>query len=297
MQAEGRMHAELLVTTVTAMDVTAADAAHRDRLRAFLEQSAEHLGCRVTGEPDFGWWDRTIGATGIRADGTQCWMRVVSEQTQWAEHEFWTGNADANDIHGVPKPVVLDSFEQHDHDRWLRAELMTLVEQPPVSTTPELTASVHFDAHWLDQLDTALATLASHRTHRVAMTQHRATQQLREYFGERIDPAVDHWTTAHTDLHWGNLTAPDLTILDWEGWGQAPSGYDAATLYCHSLLVPDIAETINERFNDLLETPDGRRSQLLAIARMLRRTRQATISTSSSRCTTWPTGSWDAEPC
>ncbi|MFI5622663.1 hypothetical protein ACIA03_04270 [Nocardioides sp. NPDC051685] len=46
-----------------------------------------------------------------------------------------------------------------------------------------------------------------------------------------------------------------------------------ATLYCHSLLVPDTAATIRHRFAYMLDTPDGQRSQLLAIARMLGRTR------------------------
>ncbi|MCX4625107.1 hypothetical protein ACPCIZ_30920 [Streptomyces cellulosae] len=47
--------------------------------------------------------------------------------------------------------------------------------------------------------------------------------------------AVSCWTTAHADVHWANLTEP-LRLLDWEGWGQAPEGFGAATLYAYSLL-------------------------------------------------------------
>ncbi|MGH3550400.1 MAG: phosphotransferase [Pseudonocardiaceae bacterium] len=42
------------------------------------------------------------------------------------------------------------------------------------------------------------------------------------------------WTTAHADLHWGNLRGPQLCILDWESWRPAPAGYDMATLYWNS---------------------------------------------------------------
>jgi hypothetical protein len=63
------------------------------------------------------------------------------------------------------------------------------------------------------------------------------------------------WTTAHGDFHYANLCGPDLYILDWEGWGTAPAGYDAATLHSHSLLIPTVAARIREQFADLLAKP------------------------------------------
>ncbi len=55
------------------------------------------------------------------------------------------------------------------------------------------------------------------------------------------------FSTAHGDLHWANLTGPTLTLVDWEGWGSAPVGYDAANLCLRSLYVLglEIAE-VNE---------------------------------------------------
>ncbi len=41
-------------------------------------------------------------------------------------------------------------------------------------------------------------------------------------------------------MHWANLTEP-LCLLDWEGWGMAPEGFDAAALYAYALLQPDTA--------------------------------------------------------
>jgi hypothetical protein len=64
---------------------------------------------------------------------------------------------------------------------------------------------------------------------------------------------------------------PRFGILDWELWGIAPAGTDAATLLCYSLLVPSIAEQVHELFSDALDTPTGRIAQLTVVARLLNR--------------------------
>lgn len=37
---------------------------------------------------------------------------------------------------------------------------------------------------------------------------------------------------------------PRAHVLDWEGWGSAPCGYDAATLYMCALFTPETAARI-----------------------------------------------------
>lgn len=249
-----------------------ADQAHRRRLTDVHLNAASGLGCDLDQEWKWGWCDRSVSGRATRA-GQEVWIRTVTEQSQWVDMLFWTGNVEANKIGGVPKPSVLDSTETRDEDRWFRTEVMTLIDQALASPIPAATTPPAIDNVWLDQLRTSLEALAATSTTREAKVQHDVTQQLREYFGDRIDPQVEHWVTSHGDLHWANLTAPSLVILDWEQWGLAPGGYDIATLYCHSLLVPDTAATIRHRFARMLDSPDGRRSQLLAIARMLSRTR------------------------
>ncbi|MFD5856771.1 hypothetical protein [Streptomyces chartreusis] len=59
-------------------------------------------------------------------------------------------------------------------------------------------------------------------------------------------PNAPCWSTAHGYLHWVNLTS-FLKILDWEGWGQAPCGFDAAMLYACSLLRPARRHTRPQR--------------------------------------------------
>lgn len=70
-----------------------------------------------------------------------------------------------------------------------------------------------------------------------------------EYLARRISSisgiAIDHdlnpvWEVGHGDLHWGNVTTAG-EILDWDTWGRVPEGYDAATLWVHSLNFPRLA--------------------------------------------------------
>lgn len=252
---------------------TAADLAHRQRTHEALEVGARELGCVLTGPIRSGWGDRTASAPGSR-DGEPCWARVAGEAPYWIrdDSKYWTGNLDANTIKGVPKPEVLAWTELRAEDRWFRIELLTLITADPVSPTPELATDPGLDTAWFTCLDASLDALTTVSTDRVVRDQEDVTQQLRQFFGDKIDPTVQTWTTAHGDLHWANLTAPELAILDWEGWGRAPAGYDAATLYCHSLAVPEVAHAVHARFTDVLDSPDGHRSLLLAIVRMLRRT-------------------------
>jgi hypothetical protein len=67
---------------------------------------------------------------------------------------------------------------------------------------------------------------------------------------------------------------PRLAILDWEYWGRAPAGLDAATLYCHSLIVPSVAERVRATFADILDSPPGRLAQLAVVDHLLTREAQ-----------------------
>lgn len=254
-------------------DLTPADRAHRERMLAVLNVAAAELGVDQIGALNWGWGDRS-GAASARRHDQRVWVRVVSEAVEWVAGDFWAGNVDANKIAGVPKPEVLAWTETRETDRCFRVEVMTHVDAPVASATPEIRSAPDIGSGWLAELRGALEVLGSMATDRVSKDQQGVTRRLREHFGDQVDLKVQRWATAHNDLHWANLTAPQLVILDWEGWGRAPYAYDAATLYCHSLLVPEVADAIGEAFSAELDTADGRRSQLLAAARILSRHQQ-----------------------
>ncbi|WP_328385893.1 hypothetical protein OHS81_18740 [Streptomyces sp. NBC_00400] len=156
-------------------------------------------------------------------------------------------------------------------DGWdYRAEHYEIVTTPPVAKSPVLHQLPHHadlpDTWWQD-LHQSLAHLALVRTGRQAVREQYIRRRVPEFTG--FTPGEITWTTAHGDLHWANLTGPALTLLDWEGWGTAPLGYDAAHLYLHSLPVPDVSERVRKEFAHVLDTPDGRIGELTACTEIL----------------------------
>ncbi|MDT3397338.1 aminoglycoside phosphotransferase [Streptomyces sp. B1866] len=250
-------------------DIAEADRRFRTWMRQNLQRAARHFGLTVTAEPVFGWRDRSIGAPADAPDGRR-WLRVVSEQTQWAQGHAWTGNADADAVAGLPKPRLLGVHEWAEGDwRRQRAEVLTLLPGRPCSPTDTAQPGLAPAEEWWARLHDALRSLAATPTGRVSTDQDKVDRRVRAVFGPTVEVRVERWETVHGDLHWANLLDP-LGILDWELWGRGPVGTDAATLYCYSLTAPELARQVRARF-PVLDTPDGRRALLYVAARLLHR--------------------------
>ncbi|ACU34858.1 aminoglycoside phosphotransferase [Actinosynnema mirum] len=252
-------------------EVSEADARFKRWMRDNLDRAAEHFGVVITGDPLIGWMDRSISAP-VREGDSDRWLRVVSEDKQWTGGDFWTGNLDANSFAGLAKPHVLDVFEWEEW-RQQRAEIMTRVPGSTCSPTDVLRAGISLDDMWWEELRRTTDTIAATPTKRVNSDQDKVTERLTKQFGDAVDPIVAEWETVHGDVHWANLVRPRFGLLDWELWGRGPKGADAATLLCHSLLVPGTARRVREVYADVLETETGRIAQLYVAARLLRRIR------------------------
>ncbi|MFF1777915.1 hypothetical protein [Streptomyces virginiae] len=87
-----------------------------------------------------------------------------------------------------------------------------------------------------------------------------------EFTGHQVEDVT--WTTAHGDLHYGNVTRGPH-ILDWKGWGRAPYGYDSATLYVYALLTPETAAHIRTQLAPVLDRPEARTGLLTVCAQVL----------------------------
>ncbi|MFE9633996.1 hypothetical protein [Streptomyces sp. NPDC006463] len=61
-----------------------------------------------------------------------------------------------------------------------------------------------------------------------------------------------------------------MTVLDWESWGMAPVGYDAACLWTAPLPVPALASRVLAVFADVLGTQAGRLARLMLCANVER---------------------------
>lgn len=233
-----------------------------------LAHAARQFGVLLAGPAVFGWRLRSIGAPVTGPDGDQ-WLRVVSDYPQFACGDGWTGNADATTLTGLAKPHVLDVTEWDDDGRRQRAELATYLAGTPVSDSDIAHHTIDLPESWWAELRRTLDVLRTTHTRRVHIDQDTLTQRAHDAFGH--DLPVRRWETVHGDLHWNNLCAAPFGLLDWELWGRGPAGLDAASLYCHSLLVPAVCEQVRTAFADVLDTPDGRIAQQAAAARMLRR--------------------------
>lgn len=258
--------------------MTSAETEEADRrftawMRENLSDAAEHFNVTIVGEPVFGWRLRSISAPVHAPDGDR-WLRVVSEQVQWAEGDWWTGNTDANAITGISKPRVLDVMEwEIPGVRRQRAELMTRMRGHLCSATDAITADLDLPTAWWDELRRSYNVLAATPTSRTNKDQTRVNERAREAFGDTTDLPVHRWETVHGDLHWNNLLQPRFGLLDWELWGTGPAGTDPATLYLYSLLVPTMSRTVHTVFRDVLDSPHGKVAQLHVTARLLLRLR------------------------
>ena len=88
--------------------------------------------------------------------------------------------------------------------------------------------------------------------------------------GGAVDTTVTEWATSHGDLHWGNITAPVLYLLDWADWGLAPRGNDAACLWGSALAAPDTADRVHVEFREDLDCRSGKIARLWVCSNILR---------------------------
>jgi hypothetical protein len=252
---------------------------YREFLRHALDEAARRFGPGLDrlGAPLISISERSIG-TRVRRDGRLLWLRVSPFDEGRMDHDAWTGNLAANEIVGLPKPVVearITWTEPAPVPVRIGAELMTNIPDPPVAGGRELAEPFAAPDGWWSELRAALDRLAVHETERRFRwhTPERYATLLCAFYGERVALGpVPRWCTEHLDLHWNNVTAPRLWIIDWELWGTAVAGYAAATLHCTSLGVPQIAKRVRETFADVLDSPAGRYAQLVVIAELLSHT-------------------------
>jgi hypothetical protein len=133
---------------------------------------------------------------------------------------------------------------------------MTFVDQRTVSVGYVVDDHPRLSESWWDALNSALANLATTESDRVSLVQEDIDRSITQAFGSCADTTVSEWVVGHGDLHWGNVTAPELFLLDWDSWGRMPRGLDAAKLWEAAYRVPELAGEITERLH-ALSTRDG----------------------------------------
>lgn len=211
---------------------------------------------------------------GFRTDrGT--WVRIEIRDLSRLDGQGW-GIEDAAVLEGVSLPAWHQGLSWVDHElgvMW-RADETDLVTDASIKPGGTLTADPELSNAWWATLNTSLDALAKHLTTRVAtsagsrITQERISTTIHQVFPD-IDTTIPEWSTAHADLAWANLTAPTCYFLDWEDWGLAPRGYDAAVLRGESLAVPALAERVYQERRTDLDSRSGQLAQLYFCAKVI----------------------------
>lgn len=244
------------------------------RMHAAHTHAAQLFGCVLDGPARaWGYRGRSLGGP-VQHRGQPCWLRVLSAPPDRAGGKLWTGTTQARTLFaGVPRPELLAVTSWADDDYTYQAELTERVADPVCSPTPDLTAPMTPDEPWWTALQDALDRIAGTEipaSRESVISQEYIHRAIPRYLGTAdIDTTVRRWTLAHGDLHWANLTAARLVILDWEGFGPAPAGFDAANLHAYTLAVPGLATQIQHRFADVLDSADGQLAQLTTAAMIL----------------------------
>lgn len=229
-----------------------------------LEEAAGKLGVRVVGERHYGLAGKSAGA--VVAEGMRSrWLRVTGlvgarlNQRRRAEIH-------AERLTDLPKPDTHRAIEWESKGVHWRAVLSTLAASPTPSEYCWLPKGAAVPpAGWFSDLRAALTRLQQAETDEYVVTREQVQVGIRGHFGPDAPHEATAWGVGHGDLHWKNLTVPNLTLLDWENWGLAPLGYDVARLMVYAAHVPQVQKALYQTFADEFDTSTGCVALLFAI--------------------------------
>ncbi|MCX4582479.1 hypothetical protein [Streptomyces sp. NBC_01481] len=216
---------------------------------------------------------RSVGARTDR----RTWVRIERRGLDKIGVQGWNGTECAARLDGIAQPTWQGCVVWRDADEpvmW-RADETELLPSAPIGTAI-LSEDPKLQDSWWQAFNALLDALVAQDTTRVAtpdtvtITQALVTEAVRSISrADGFDTTVERWVPAHADLNWANMTAPTLSVFDWEDWGNAPRGLDSASLWGSSLAVPSLADRVRlERRHDF-ESRDGKLMTLFVCSKIL----------------------------
>lgn len=238
------------------------------RMSTALAHAANALGATPQGPQVWGWHGRTLSHHAHHPRHGMCWLRLVSVPEHKVGGKLWEGTERAHTAFPTVRKPALHALHDHARDgHAYRTELTAYVDEPVLSPDPVLRHELDLTDAWFTTIRSTLSTIAATSTDRTAVRQEWISRAVPEYTGQPA-PLIQYWDCAHGDFHTANLTR-GATLLDWEGWGQAPRGYDIAMLYAYAQLAPETAARIHSEFAPLLQSDAGRAALLVVCAELL----------------------------
>ncbi|GAA4952450.1 hypothetical protein GCM10023205_12040 [Yinghuangia aomiensis] len=211
---------------------------------------------------------------GFASDRTT-WVRIERRPDARIDGQGW-GVETAAAITGVAMPTwrASTSWRGADGAMW-HADECDLVPGSPVKRGGRLLTDPGLSEEWWSVFGASMDALRVQPTTRVAtpdtvrVNQDHVSETIARAFPEAGDTSVRTWRAAHADLNWANIAGPACMIFDWEDWGLAPEGLDAATLWGESLAVPSLAARVWAERREDLESHDGRVMRLFTLAKVI----------------------------
>ncbi len=238
-------------------------------MRSAFARHTAVLHVTPDGPAVWGWFGRTLSRRVRHHAHGECWLRLADAPQDKASGKIWEGNRRAAELFdgSVRKPVLYSAHEDSSEGYAYLAELTEFVSEPALCSSPVLLTDPELPQSWWDSLRADLGRVAGSSTARVAVRQEWADRCVPRFLGIPA-PRIAEWETAHGDLHAANLTRKTPYLLDWEGFGRAPVGYDAAMLLAYSALSPRFTGRVRENF-PILRTEAGRVAQLVVVTELM----------------------------
>ncbi|MFB7781405.1 phosphotransferase [Streptomyces vinaceus] len=216
---------------------------------------------------------RSLGARTER----ETWVRIERRGFDRIGQQGWNGTEAAAVLQGVALPRWHQGVtwrETGEPVMW-RADELELITAQPVGKGALVRNDPALPDAWWAGLNGSLDALSSQHTYRVAtpdterITQEVVTRRLGEVFPAVADTTVGKWLPAHGDLTWANVMGPEFCLIDWEDWGMAPRGLDAATLWGNALAVPGLADRVYRERQAELGSQDGKLMALFFLSKIV----------------------------
>lgn len=218
-------------------------------------------------EPRRGFGSKSCGGRVHSADGSISWLKVSGIPAGSVNIRRDREKA-ARHISGVRTPQILASLDWTSGGVDWYATSMTLAPSPTIKQFV-VTGSLAQDDRWISSLRDVLNQIAAIPTSHHRHNPEYVASAILTRFGPHAPRVATEWRTAHGDMNWANLTAPELMLFDWETWGLAPRAYDISYLMVHSIEDCAFMYRLEREFACEFETQSGCVGLLVACAEML----------------------------
>lgn len=195
-------------------------------------EACEKLGVVRVSEIDAGYWGKAFGAVVETADGNRYWLKVFG--VTFRDNANRLAEIRADEIVGIRKPSLVAQCDWGDAGIHYTARLTTLANAAVECNPWASAAAAELPESWFNDLMTTLNDLSAHASTGTHLKRKTLEDWLLCRYQIRYEFPQDDWRLSHNDLNWSNVTAPVLSVLDWEWHGYSPVGYDPGRLIAFS---------------------------------------------------------------